>query len=82
VLSSVDFPNGKVRLLLTVNYTNNTDETITINEIGLGYNNSFYAGGWEYHKVLLDRKSVADGNFTPVTVGAGESKIFVYAIEL
>lgn len=82
ITSDVNFPNGKVQLVLTAQYTNNTDQEITINEVGFGYNNSSYAGGWTRYRVLLDRKSKADGNFTPVTIGAGESKIFVYALEL
>lgn len=81
--SNVDFPNDNTRLLITASFTNNTEEDIVVNEIGFEYNNQNYLDKtYVYNKVLLDRKSVADGNFTPVTVGAGESKIFVYAIEL
>jgi hypothetical protein len=81
--SSVDFPNDNTRLLLTASFTNDTNEDINVNEIGFEYNNNDYASSTLLNnKVLLDRKSVADGNFTPVTIGAGESKIFVYAIEL
>jgi hypothetical protein len=79
ITSDVAYPTGKVRLVLTANYTNNTTEAITINEAGLA---TYIYGPSQYETILLDRKSVADGNFTPVTVGAGESKIFVYAIEL
>lgn len=83
IASGVDAPDGKVRLLLTANYTNNTDEPITVNEIGIGFFNSRVVSGTTYYnQILLDRKSVADENFTHVTVGAGESKVFVYAIEL
>jgi hypothetical protein len=79
ITSNTDFPDSKVRLVLTANYTNNTAEAITVNEIGLAM---YFHGSPMYQTILLDRKSVADGNFTPVTVGAGESKIFVYALEL
>jgi hypothetical protein len=82
VTSAVSYLNGKVQLVLTAQYTNNTNEAITINEIGMVLINKRYLSTSYTDRILLDRKSVADGNFTPVTVGAGESKIFVYAIEL
>jgi hypothetical protein len=81
--SVVDFTDNGARLVISGTVTNGTDSVIEISEMGLVLNYSHYENSKSEHiKVLLDRKSVADGNFTPATVGAGESKIFVYAIEL
>lgn len=78
VTSSTSHTENGISLALTGVYTNNTEKPITVNEAGLVMN--FF--GSKSYKVLLDRKSVADGNFEPITLGAGESKIFVYTLEL
>lgn len=84
LVSDIDNSNGKTRLLLTANYQNKTSTDITINEIGFVFINQDYnsTDGHTYNKVLFDRKSKADGNFTPTTLCAGESKVFVYALEI
>ena len=79
ITSNVDYLDDKVRLVLTARYTNNSEENLTISEAGLA---THVVGNSGNTIVLLDRKSVADGNFTPVTLGSGEGKTFVYAIEL
>ena len=79
--SSVTFKDGKIQLIVSAKYENGTDQPLTINEIGLTRSWSAYVGSTMTKKVLLDRKSVADENFTPVTLAPGESKIFMYVLE-
>lgn len=83
VTSAVNYLDGKVQLVLTAQYTNSSASSMQINEIGLALLNKRRVSGNSYTDViLLDRKSNADDNFNSVTLGVGESKIFVYAIEL
>ena len=85
ITSEINFVDGKVRLLINATCTNTTtDTTFNISEIGIVLKTQFYSSSSTDTKrdILLDRKSVADGNFTPTTLNAGESKVFVYALEI
>ena len=85
ITSGINFVDGKVRLLINATCTNTTtDTTFNISEIGIVLKTQLYSSSSSDTKrdILLDRKSVADGNFTPTTLCAGESKVFVYALEI
>lgn len=77
VVPQISRGNNYTTLLITYTFTNNTDTTQTITEIGLCARVNTLTSGTGSPAVLFNRRLLEN----PITMEAGESKVFTFTID-